>query len=68
VDGADQQRTPRERPRADVHVRRRAGMPVHDTAVMMHVSRTGRTLPRGRVDRAQAERDQHEGDEQLEQV
>ena len=66
VNRADNQRTPRQRPRADVHVRRRPRVHVNARAVMMHVRRTGRALPRRQIDRAQPEADQHYRDAEFE--
>ena len=66
--GADEQRAPRQRPRADVDVRRHAGMDVNNAAVMMHVNGPRRPLTRRAVDGAQSERHQHQRHAELEQV
>ena len=55
VDRADHQRTPRQRPRADVDVGCGAVVRVHHASVMMHVYRTGGSLTGGEVHRAKAE-------------
>src|SRR5256885_6676582 len=62
------ERTPRERPASHVHVRGRARVAVDDVAVMMRARRADRPLASGDGNRARAEADEHDGDEQLEDV
>jgi hypothetical protein len=66
---ADEERTPRERPAPDVHVRGHTGVGVHDPPVMMHMRRAGRAaVPFPRlVNGAPAKYDQHYGHRELEE-
>ena len=65
---ADQQRPARERPRADVNVRRRAFVHVRRVAVMVDVRGAVGPLPHRGVDRADAEADQHQRHAEFEAV
>ena len=68
VDGADDERTSRERPGADVHVRRARAMDVDEAAVPMRVHRPRVALADRLPNRTQAQSDQHQRDEELEQI
>src|SRR6266550_4087837 len=68
MDRANQKRTPCERPFANVHVRRQAGMLVNDPAVSVQARRTSGSESSRLQHAANAEDDQHRGDGDLERI